>query len=290
MKLTDLLNKLIEQNAKDNIYAIEDIVNNIKKIYPKESTYVNSILDVIENKRAKLFSLIMLTYTLREVYLNKVQTNRVFKMFSSSFYEDALKEYLVKILAYQPIDKYPYIVNSLYIMFKNETSIEKKILLAEVLINTKNRAKEVSSWLYIFAIDNTLPDTLEDINTLALKTECCEVLALNKKYLGSAKNGIFYLIKECKFLKITDEHQWGIIKSSFYKIDIEKKDISYILKLAKDKSLISYHRIKILSLLEKVPLDADIINELDNMLLLKDEEFEDFNLELKKLVLKIKSS
>ena len=290
MKLTDLLNKLIEQNAKDDIYAIEDIVNNIKKIYPKESAYVNSILDVIENKRAKLFSLIMLTCTLREVYLNKVQTNRVFKMFSSSFYEDSLKEYLIKILAYQPIDKYPHIVNSLYLMFKNETSIEKKILLAEVLINTKNRAKEVSSWLYKFAIDNTLPDTLEDINTLALKTECCEVLALNKKYLDSAKNGIFYLIKECKFLKITDERQWGIIKSSFYKIDIEKKDISYILKLAKDKSLISYHRIKILSLLEKVPLDADIVNELDSMLLLKDEEFEDFNLELKKLVLKIKSS
>lgn len=288
MKLKKLIANLVAYDSKrDSIYIVEDIIKEIKKIEPKDELYINNILETIEKREISIFCLNMLTCSLRSISLSSTQIERVWKMLNCSHYQESTKEYLLKILSSISLDKYSHITYKIYEMFKNEISINKKIEIANVLINVNNFSDEIALWLYNFATNDSFSSDIENINTLAIKSDCCEILARNKSYLKSAKNALFHLIKECKFLNYYDEHQWSIIESTFYTIPLEDDDINYIIKLAKDKSLISYHRIYILSLLTKLRLSNDIIDNLIDMLFMKDETFEDFNIELMNIILQL---
>ena len=289
MKLTQLINKLISYNAKkDSIYLVQNIVNEIKSIESKDNIYIDNLLEVMEKREIEVFCLNMLTCALRDLPMSQTQIEKVWKMVNDTqHYNEGTREHLMKILASVPLEKCTHIIDNLYATYKNETSINKKIKIAELLINVKTLSDEIASWLFEFATNDSLQNSIDGVNTLTLKTDCCEILSENKKYLASAKKAIFHLVIECRFFDFFDDHQWTIIESCLLLIPLEREDIYYLLKLIKDKSLISYHRIHILSLLTKVPLKIDIVDNLIDMLIMEDESFEDFNVKVMNTILKL---
>lgn len=289
MKLTQLIDKLILYDGEnDSIYVVESLIKEIKNIEPKDNRYIDNILEVLEKRKIKTFASFMLTCALRDLPMSQIQIKRVWDMVKDTAnYREIDREYLMKVLATISLEKSSYVTDALYRAYKNETLIEKKIKITEVLINVKNFSNEVASWLFNFAINDNLPSSIDDINTLALKTDCCEILSTNNQHLKSARKAIFHLLISYDFCICKDEYQWSIIEQSLLKIPLEKEDIYYILKLIKDKSLISYHRIQILSLLTKLPLTIDIVGDLIEILIMEDEAFEDFNKEVLKTILKL---
>ena len=290
MELDNLLQKLrFIDFEKDSIYSTEQIVKEIGNLSPKDSIFINKILDMVESDEGEIFSRMILTCTLRDLYLSSNQIERIWKMIQDTkHYNSGFREYLMKALNGASLNNHADITKELYKRFKTRIHIEEKIQIAELLLNVDAVCDEISSWLVNFVCDDSLSSTIDNTNTIALKCDCCTALSSHKNYIKSAKKAMFHLLIQCKFLKYYDDRQWEIIKYNFLKMPIDKEDIYLILELAKDHKLISYHRIHILLLLKKVTLETDIVMSLIDMLVQEDESFEDFNMNILDILLKVK--
>jgi len=288
MELDDLLQKLKSINfEKDSIYLVENIIKKIDSLEPKNNIFINKLLDTIESQDGEIFARMMLTCTLRKLSMTYSQIEKIWEMINNTKrYNSGFREYLMKVLCGIALDEHEHIIKELYRKFKNEACIKEKIQIAEVLLNVNTICDEISSWLFNFAVNDKLPNEINETNTLSLKIDCCNALSTHENSIKSSKEAMFHLIIQCNFFKYHDNHQWDIIKDNFLKMTIDEKDIYTILKLVKDHNLISYHRIHILNLLTEVTVEIDIVTSLIDILIMEDESFSEFNMSVLEVILK----
>jgi len=289
MKLDDLIQQLIAIDLKkDSIYLVEKIVKKIGALEPKNSIFINKVLDTIESQDGEIFSRMMLTCTLRHLPKTSNQIERIWNMINNTKrYNSGFKKYLMESLSGIVLDEDHYIIKQLYDRFKSDPSIEEKIQVAKILLHVDTLSGEISSWLFNFAVNDNLPSVIDEINTTSIKLDCCDALSSHKDYIKNEKEAVFHLFIQCNFLKYYDNREWEIIKNHFLKIVLDDEDIYKILKLVKDYNLISYHRIHFLHLLSKVTSKMDIVTALIDILVMNNETFSDFDINVLDIISKL---
>jgi len=259
---------------KDHALLVCDIINKIDKIEPKNSFYIDTILDTIEDNNTYPMARGFLASVLKDLVLSDTQTKRVWGILENkNGYKDALLEALKGAVK----NNHQEITQKLYDKFKSVSSLTQKISFAKILLESDLLEKEISTWFFSFIKDNSLADVTEGSCTLALQLECCEILASKEKNIKEVKNILFQHLLECDFLKYGDEELWEKLSDTLIKIPFDHDDIDRILLLSKSKILISYHRIHFIRLLAKIETKQNIVNALIDLLFIKNENFDDFN-------------
>lgn len=289
MKLDDLIQKLIAIDfKKDSIYLAEKIVKEISTLEPKNNIFINKVLDTIESQNGEIFSRMMLTCVLRNLPMRSTQIERIWKMINDTKqYNSGFREYLMESLSGIVLQEHHYIAQQLYDKFKSDLDIKEKIQAAKILLYVDTLHGEISSWLFNFAVNDNLPSEINGINITSIKLDCCDALSSHKNCIKSGKKAVFHLFIQCNFLKCYNNREWEIIEDHFLKMVLDDEDIQTILKLVKDCNLISYHRIHFLHLLEKVSSEMDIVTALIDILLMNNETFNDFNINVVDVISKL---
>ena len=280
MELDDLIQKLMTIDfEKDSIDLVEKMVKKIGALEPKNNIFINKVLDTIENQDGAIFSRMMLTCVLRNISMTNTQIERIWTMINDTKrYSSGIREYLMKSLSGIVLHEHHHITQQLYDKFKSDHSIEEKIQAAKILLYVDTLHGEISSWLFNFVVNDNLPSEIDGINIISIKLDCCDALSSHKDCIKSAKKAVFHLFIQCNFLKCYNNREWEIIEDHFLKMVLDDEDIQMILKLVKDCNLISYHRIHFLHLLEKVSSKMDIVTALIDILVMNNETFNDFDI------------
>lgn len=278
MLLDELLDKLCQIDlAKDSIYMPEQTVKKIRALEPKDTYYINRIISTIENQKVHSFPRMMLSCALRDLLMDETQVKRIWQMIDDQSYGYGIREYLVESLNAVVVSKHLFTIERLYQRFNQRTGIEQKIQAGKLLLADESYGDEVSQWLFDFAVDDSLPDVIEERNTTALKLECCSALTSSEKFIQKGKQAIFHLLTQCSFMKCIHDVRWDEVTSTFLKMPLDDDDVEMIIQLAKDKQLISYHRIHFLKLLPEIETEVDIVTSLIDMLAMDNETFNAFN-------------
>ncbi len=265
--------KELESN-KDHALFVCDIINKIDIIEPKNSFYIDTILDTIEDNNTYPMARGFLASVLKDLVLSDTQIERVWQILEN---QNGSKDVLLESLKGAVKNNHKSIIKKLYNKFEITSSVTQKISFAKILLESSSIEEEVTTWFFSIIKDNSLPDIIDDSSTLALQLECCEILSSKEKNLRKVKNLLFNRLVECAFLKCGDEQHWESLTDTLIKIPVDNNDINKILSLSKNKNLISYHRIHFLWILTKVEANTYIVNSLIDLLFIGNEPFEDFN-------------
>jgi len=261
---------------EDSIDTFENISKQINLLEPKDEIFINKILDTLENDDLTPVWKIVLSCNLQALHLCDIQIQRALHIIYDQK-NTCCKEYLIEILRVSVQEGNPLVINSFYQEYLKEISIEQKLPFAKILLESDEFNSEITLWLFDIANDESLPEVIDDTDTMALKLICLKLLATKESNIKKVKQIFFHYLIKCDFLKDWHDIHWKKIEKAFIELPFNDDDIMYILKLSKDKQLISYHRIHFLKMLTMIKTNFDITTPLISFLTLNDEAFDDFN-------------